>query len=61
MEKLKMAATVVRAGNRPEVWLVEAVDMKDGGVYAAQFYGPDARERAVEYADCKFAGRHVES
>lgn len=40
----------------PDHWRVEAVNYAgDGEVYVAVFSGPDAQERAQEYADWKDA------
>ena len=36
----------------PGHWHVEAIG-KDGEIYVAIFSGPEARERATEYADWK--------
>lgn len=41
----------------PDHWNVEAID-PDGCVFVAIFSGPDARERAAEYADWKNGVRH---
>jgi len=38
---------------QPGVWSVEAVG-PDGEIYQALFIGPDARQRAVEYAAFKY-------
>ena len=37
----------------PGTWSVEAIG-SDGEIYQALFIGPDARERAVEYAQFKY-------
>jgi hypothetical protein len=37
----------------PGVWSVEAIG-PDGEIYQAMFIGPEARERAVEYAAFKY-------
>lgn len=54
MTKLNLPAEIVKTGEQPEIWAVEALDLKAGDVYSATFYGPDARERAEEYATAKF-------
>ena len=38
---------------QPGVWSVEAIG-SDGEIYQALFIGPDARERAIEYAAFKY-------
>ena len=38
----------------PGMWTVEAIG-SDGEVYQAFFYGPEAQERAREYASFKYA------
>lgn len=41
--------------DQPGVWTVEAIDMAgDGNIYQALFVGPEARERAQEYARFKY-------
>jgi hypothetical protein len=37
----------------PGTWSVEAIG-SDGEIYQALFIGPEARERAVEYAKFKY-------
>jgi hypothetical protein len=59
MERCELSAEVLKVDDRPETWLVEAIDSKHGDVYGAQFYGPGARERATEYAGSKFAEHRV--
>jgi hypothetical protein len=36
-------------------WRVEKLD-DDGGIEVAIFSGPDARDRAIEYADWRYRG-----
>lgn len=55
MRKMRLEAEIVKSGERPETWTVEAIDVKSGDVYSAIFFGPRARERAQEYAAEKFA------
>ena len=38
---------------QPGVWSVEAIG-SDGEIYQAMFIGPEARQRAVEYAAFKY-------
>ena len=54
MTKLNLSAEIVKMGERPETWLVEALDLKARDLYSAMFLGPDARQRAEEYATAKF-------
>ncbi len=35
----------------PNDWRVEAIDRKSGDIYVAVFSGPDAEQRAREYAE----------
>ncbi len=37
----------------PSDWRVESTDIKSGDVFVTVFAGPDARERAEEYAQFK--------
>ena len=39
----------------PGDWRVEKID-DDGGVEVTIFSGPDARERAIQYADWRYPG-----
>ncbi|MGC4084754.1 MAG: hypothetical protein QM736_22235 [Vicinamibacterales bacterium] len=59
MTKLELEPEIVKTGERPEVWTVEAIDEKRGDVFSASFFGPKARERAEEYAREKFAADSV--
>lgn len=59
MEKIRLNAEVLKTGDRPEAWTVEAIDDKGGDVYSAYFVGPRARERAEEYAAEKFTEHRV--
>ena len=38
----------------PGAWTVEVTDPEDGAVYQAIFIGPEAEERAREYAAWKY-------
>ena len=43
-----------------DTWAVESVDSSgDGSLYVTAFHGPDARERASEYARQKYSGFRV--
>lgn len=45
----------LRDKESPSEWRVEALDIKAGDVYVAIFCGPEAQERAEEYARFKNA------
>jgi len=46
-----MIYEVIEDRMSPEDWRVEAIDTDhDGEVYVAIFSGPEARDRAIEYA-----------
>jgi hypothetical protein len=49
-----LEAEVVQRRNDPNAWGVEAIDRAEGSVYMAVFSGPEARERAEEYARLKY-------
>jgi hypothetical protein len=50
-----LEVSVVERNDQPGVWTVEAIDMAgDGDIYQALFHGPEARERAQEYARFKY-------
>jgi hypothetical protein len=49
-----MQCAIVKDAWIPDAWRVELIDMdSEGECYTAVFMGPDARERAHEYADWK--------
>jgi len=53
-----LSVEVVERKDAPGVWAVEAIDdMGDGVIYQSLFVGPDARERAFEYARVKYAAQ----
>lgn len=53
-EELFMDFEVLEDRRNPGDWRVEAMDFEDEGkVYVAIFSGPDAKERAHEYASFK--------
>ena len=57
-ERPKMQVEVVERKDALGIWTVEAIDTEgDGAIYQAMFAGPEAYERAVEYAQFKFHGR----
>ena len=47
---------VVESKDFPDHWHVESI-LDDGEVYVTVFSGPEAQERAVEYADWKNGDR----
>ena len=49
-----MQIEVAERTDRPGVWTVEAIG-EDGEIYQALFMGPNAEERAREYATMKYA------
>ncbi len=56
MEQINLEAEVSQRRDTPNAWGVEAIDYPaDGAVYMAVFSGPQAKERALEYARAKFA------
>jgi hypothetical protein len=56
-----MEYEVVKDSTLMDAWRVEAIDVKqDGEVYVTIFSGPDAEERAREYADWKSGVRGME-
>jgi hypothetical protein len=53
-----LEVSVVKRKDEPGVWTVEAIDMSgDGDIYQAFFAGPDAHERALEYARFKYGAQ----
>lgn len=69
-ELLGDTGTVVRVASLAKVyphpqepgdWMVGALDSSgDGGIYTTVFSGPNAKERALEYAQAKYAGAREE-
>lgn len=50
-----LEVSVVERKDQPGVWTVEAIDMEgDGAIFQALFVGPEAQERAKEYARFKY-------
>ena len=50
-----LAVAVEERKDQPGVWTVEAIDSSgDGDIYQTLFIGPEARERAREYAQFKY-------
>jgi hypothetical protein len=54
-----MKYEVVESGLHRDLWHVEMID-DEGRVFVAVFSGPDAEQRAVEYADWKNAETDAE-
>lgn len=50
-ETINMQITVFADKEFPKDWHVEAIDTKSGDIFQAVFAGPDAEDRAREYAD----------
>ena len=50
-ETINMQITVFVDKEFPKDWHVEAIDTKSGDIFQAVFAGPDAEDRAREYAD----------
>jgi len=54
----ELTIAVEERHDQPGVWTVEAIDMAgDGSIFQAFFAGPQARERAEEYAHFKYGRR----
>lgn len=54
-EHAGLEVAVVERNDQPGAWTVEAIDMAgDGDIYQAIFIGPEAQERAHEYARFKY-------
>jgi hypothetical protein len=56
-EEIKMHQEVFADKEFPNDWRVEAIDKDSGDIFVAVFSGPDAEERAREYADWQTAKR----
>ena len=55
MLSTRIEAEVIENATTPRTWTVEALDTDgDGGVDVTVFSGPDARARAIEYANWKY-------
>lgn len=51
----RLDVSVVQRRNETGAWSVEAIaDDEDGSIYQAQFHGPNAEDRAREYASFKY-------
>lgn len=54
MEMVDVEAVVFNAYPSDD-WVVEAIDrLRDGSIISSIFSGPDAEDRALEYAESKF-------
>jgi hypothetical protein len=50
-----LEVSVFERKGQPGVWTVEAIDVVgDGSIYQAIFIGPQAKDRATEYARMKY-------
>lgn len=60
MDRSNLVAEIVRRGTQSKSWGVEAIAMKDdGAIELTIFAGPNAKDRAVEYAAAKYADYRV--
>jgi hypothetical protein len=58
LRRVASVATLYQDGE--DSWAVESEDSSgEGGLYVTAFHGPDARERASEYAREKYSGFRV--
>lgn len=56
LARVAAAATVFWESESSD-WIVLSLDSSgDGGIYTTSFGGPNARERAIEYASEKYSG-----
>jgi hypothetical protein len=56
LSRIEIAAAVTASPDRRDAWQVEAIPAESGGdTLVAVFLGPQAKERATEYAFAKFA------
>lgn len=57
IRRVAALATLSKGDVDPSDWVVSALDSKgDGGIYLTIFSGPEAYERALEYASEKYSG-----
>jgi len=57
--RAELQVAVEERRNEPGVWTVEAIDIDgDGEIYQAFFAGPEAEQRAHEYARFKYGISH---
>lgn len=57
LKRIAAVAAVYKGGGGPEDWVVETIDSTgDDGICVTVFVGPDAKERAIEYASEKYSG-----
>jgi hypothetical protein len=60
MVRSNLVAEIVRVMTEPESWVLEAIATSDdGAIEMAIFSGPMARQRAIEYAQEKYADFRV--
>jgi hypothetical protein len=56
MNRSKLTAQIVKRDTVPEEWVVEAIDVEgDGSIEMTVFIGPDAHDRAIDYASNRYA------
>jgi hypothetical protein len=57
--RTELQVAVEERRGEPGVWTVEAIDIDgDGEIYQVLFVGPDAKQRAYEYARFKYGLTH---
>ena len=62
VQRVAAFAIVYKGFVGEEDWVVETLDSRgDGGIYVTVFAGPQAQERALEYAEEKYSGVEVRS
>ena len=49
----KLNYECIQSKKHPDEHVVEAIDQSEGEIYAAEFSGPGAKQRAEEYAAWK--------
>ena len=56
VQRIKTNAEVYKGDVDPNDWVVWSLDESgDGGIFTSIFSGPDAEQRAIEYARLKYA------
>lgn len=57
LTRVAALATIYQGDMQPDDWCVSTLHAGgDGGIYVTIFSGPEARERALEYATAKYSG-----
>lgn len=55
LQRIHARAEVYKDDPQPGDWMVSSLAKSgDGGIYCTIFAGPDARARAIEYAEAKY-------